>query len=346
MDELGLQKIKEEAMVSLSGSADISALEIAIQNYLGKDGKLAEIFKLLGKLGKEERATLGVRANELKHELSLLAESRRKELDVAVGKKDEKWIDVTLPADKLPIGHLHPLTQTLDQIVGIFHGMGFEIFDGPEAENEWYAFDALNIPKDHPTRDGWDTLYLSDKYLLRPHTSPGQIRYMETHQPPLRIVLPGRCFRRDAIDASHEVNFYHIEGLMVDRQISVASFKAIIEEFFRQFFASNEKDSGKLSCKVRLRPSYFPFTEPSFEVDLSCVLCGQKGCPACKGTGWMEIMGAGMVHPNVFANTGIDSNKWQGFAFGMGVERLAMIKHKINDIRLFYDGGREFLEQF
>jgi phenylalanyl-tRNA synthetase alpha chain len=169
---------------------------------------------------------------------------------------------------------------------------------------------------------------------------------MENHQPPLRIILPGRCFRRDAIDASHEVNFYQVEGLLVDKAISVANFKAIIEEFFKQFFADSERDSDQMSCKVRLRPSYFPFTEPSFEVDLACVHCRQRGCPACKGTGWMEIMGAGMVHPSVFANAGVDASVWQGFAFGMGVERLAMIRHKINDIRLFYDGGANFLKQF
>lgn len=346
MDENDLIKIKNEAAAALDSAADSESLEAATQSFLGKEGKLSLVFRSFGSLAPETRSAMGFRANKIKQELEDLADAKRIEIETKFGKKESDWVDVTLPAAKLEIGHIHPLTQTIDRIVEIFHGMGFEIFNGPEVENEWYAFDALNIPQDHPTRDNWDTLYVSDKQLLRPHTSPGQIRYMENHQPPLRIILPGRCYRRDAIDASHEVNFYQVEGLMVDKKISVANFKGIIEEFFKQFFSNTEKDGDKLSCGVRLRPSYFPFTEPSFEVDLACVNCGQKGCSACKGTGWMEIMGAGMVHPNVFANAGVDASIWRGFAFGMGVERLAMIRHKINDIRLFYDGGQTFLEQF
>lgn len=346
MDENELQKIREKAANALNSAADIGTLETIIGSYLGKEGKLSLVFRSFASLSPETRSVMGIKANEIKRDLTALAEARRQAFVAKNGDDVADWLDVTLPAAKLEIGHIHPLTQTIDRIVGIFHGMGFEVFDGPEIESDWYAFDALNIPKDHPTRDTWDSLFISDKQVLRPHTSPGQIRYMENHQPPLRIILPGRCFRRDAIDASHEINFHHIEGLMVDKDISVANFKAIIEEFFRQYFADSEKDSDRMSCIVRLRPSYFPFTEPSFEVDLGCVLCGQKGCSACKGTGWMEIMGAGMVHPNVFANAGVDASVWQGFAFGMGVERLAMIRHKINDIRLFYDGGTNFLNQF
>jgi len=215
------------------------------------------------------------------------------------------------------------------------------VVEGPEIENEWYNFDALNIPKDHPARDMWDTLYLKpQKLLLRTHTSPVQIRYLERNQPPLRIIVPGRVYRREATDASHEINFYQVEGLMVDRKgkVSVANFKAIIEEFVKRFFGQ--------SVQIRLRPSFFPFTEPSFEVDISCVVCSQKGCSTCQGTGWIEAMGAGMVHPNVFKNAGLNPQEWQGFAFGMGMDRLAMMKYKINDIRLFYGGDLRFLNQF
>jgi len=238
--------------------------------------------------------------------------------------------------------------------------MGFSIVEGPEIETEWYNFDALNIPKDHPARDLWNTLWLRQnnrpRLLLRTHTSPVQVRYMEKNQPPLRIIVPGRVFRHEATDASHEVNFYHLEGLMVDkaysrqsrdgssesliqnRDVSVANFKAIIQKFYQKFFEKN--------VEIRLIPCYFPFTEPSFEVDITCLACGGKGCPACQKTGWMEMMGAGMVHPNVFKNSGLNPKEWQGFAFGMGLDRLAMMKYKINDIRLFYSGDLRFLEQF
>jgi len=219
--------------------------------------------------------------------------------------------------------------------------MGFSVVEGPEIENEWYNFDALNIPKDHPARDMWDTLYLKNpKLLLRTHTSPVQIRFMEKNQPPLRIIVPGRVFRHEATDASHEINFYHVEGLMVDKKgkVNAANFKAIIEEFFSRFFRKR--------VEIRLRPSYFPFTEPSFEIDVSCPICNGRGCPACKNSGWVETLGAGMVHPNVIKNSGLDQKIWQGFAFGIGMDRLAMMKYKINDIRLFYSGDLRFLQQF
>jgi len=220
----------------------------------------------------------------------------------------------------------------------IFEHMGFSVVEGTEIENEWYNFDALNIPKDHPARDLWDTFYLKAGLLLRTHTSPMQVRFMEKNQPPLRIIVPGRVFRHEATDASHEVNFYQIEGLMVGEDISAANFKAIVEEFFKRFF---EKP-----IKIRMRPGYFPFTEPSFEVDLLCINCLGQGCSACQKTGWMEMMGAGMVHPQVFKNSGLNPKFWQGFAFGMGLDRLAMMKYKINDIRLFYSGDLRFLQQF
>jgi len=220
----------------------------------------------------------------------------------------------------------------------IFQVMGFYVAEGPEMENEWYNFDALNIPKDHPARDMWDTFYLKNGLILRTHTSPVQIRYLEKNQPPLRIIVPGRIFRHEATDASHEFNLYQVEGLMVDREISAANFKAIILEFLKRFL---EKE-----VKIRMRPSFFPFTEPSFEVDMSCTVCGGKGCSTCGKTGWLEMMGAGMVHPAVFKAVGLNPKNWQGFAFGMGMERLAMMKYRVNDIRLFYSGDFKFLDQF
>ena len=247
-------------------------------------------------------------------------------------------IDVTVPGERHEVGHLHPLTLVKRKIEEIFQGMGFSVIEGPEVENEWYNFDALNIPKDHPARDLWDTFYLKNGLLLRTHTSPVQIRYMEKHQPPFRIIVPGRIFRHEATDASHEINFYQVEGLMVGKDISAANFKAIIEEFLSRFF-------GK-KVKARLRPSFFPFTEPSFEVDMTCLVCNEKGCSVCSKRCWIEIMGAGMVHPNVLKAGGINPKNWQGFAFGIGMDRLAMMKYKVDDIRLFYSNDLRFLKQF
>jgi phenylalanyl-tRNA synthetase alpha chain len=358
MESLDLEKIKSAATIEISKAQNSNELDLEYKKYLDKDGILGEFFKSMGGLSKEERAQAGVKANEVKKELVALFEQKKsqfRELDKAESAQND-WIDVTLPGIAPEIGHLHPFTLIERKVIEIFSGMGFEIVESQEIENEWYNFDALNIPKEHPARDVFDTLFLVDGSPLRPHTSPGQVRYMEGHQPPLRIIAPGRVFRRDAVDASHMPNFYQIEGLMVDKAISVANFKAIIDEFFKQFFCDSEggfETSAKNPAKsiaaaenIRLRPSFFPFTEPSFEVDLRCVHCAGKGCSACKGTGWMEIMGAGMVHPNVLKNAGLNPQFWQGFAFGIGMDRLAMIKYKVNDIRLFYDGDQRFLDQF
>jgi phenylalanyl-tRNA synthetase alpha chain len=358
MESLDLEKIKSAAIIEISKAQNSNELDLGYKKYLDKDGILGEFFKSMGGLSKEERAQSGVKANEVKKELVALFEQKRSQLresDKAVSAQND-WIDVTLPGIAPEIGHLHPFTLIERKVIEIFGGMGFEIVESQEIENEWYNFDALNIPKEHPARDVFDTLFLVDGSPLRPHTSPGQVRYMEGHQPPLRIIAPGRVFRRDAVDASHMPNFYQIEGLMVDKAISVANFKAIIDEFFKQFFcdskggcetsAKNHAKSIAAAENIRLRPSFFPFTEPSFEVDLRCVHCAGKGCSACKGTGWMEIMGAGMVHPNVLKNAGLNPQFWQGFAFGIGMDRLAMIKYKVNDIRLFYDGDQRFLDQF
>jgi len=254
---------------------------------------------------------------------------------------EKELFDITVPGEKPVLGHLHPLTQVKRKTEEIFQAMGFSLIEGPEIETEWYNFDALNMPKEHPARDVLSlgkTLYLKAGGLMRSHTSSVQIRYMEKNNPPFRIVAPGRIFRQEATDSSHEINFYQLEGLMVDKDISVANFKAIIEEFFQRFF--NQK------IKTRLRPSYFPFVEPGFEVDLMCLNCRGKSCSVCSKTGWLEMMGAGMVHPNVFKFSGLNLKFWQGFAFGMGLDRLAMMKYKINDIRLFYSGDLRFLNQF
>ena len=246
--------------------------------------------------------------------------------------------DITVPGERIIGGHLHPLTLVRRKIEEIFQAMGFSIVEGPEVETEWYNFDALNIPKDHPARDVWDTFYLKKGGLLRTHTSPVQVRYMQTHQPPFRIIVPGRIFRHEATDASHEINFYQVEGLMVGKEISASNFKAIIQEFLSRFFDKR--------IAIRLRPSFFPFTEPSFEVDIKCLVCGGRGCSVCSRTCWLEVIGAGMVHPNVLRAGGINPRNWQGFAFGLGMDRLAMMKYKIDDIRLFYSGDLRFLQQF
>lgn len=253
-------------------------------------------------------------------------------------KKDEKPFDPTLPGVEFKKGRLHPLTQTKREVMGIFNKMGFEIIEGPEMETEWYNFDALNIPKDHPARDMWDTFWLKNGKLLRTHTSPVQARYMEENRPPLKIVAPGKVFRHEATDASHEFQLYQLEGLMLDEDITMANLKGVLLQFFKMFL--NEE------VTVRLRPSYFPFTEPSCEVDVSCVICEGAGCSLCSQTGWLEMAGAGMVHPQVLKNVELDSEKWQGFAFGVGLDRLTMIKHRIPEIRWFHSGDLRFLKQF
>ena len=340
MIKIDPQGLKKEAEKEIEKSQDLKELDRVFKRYLGKQGQLTQILRSLGKMPKAKRIKAGKEANKVKNTLKVKFDQKvqkiKKELkrEVKVG----EWIDITVPGKKPIFGHLHPLTQTKKRVEEIFQLMGFSVVEGLEVETEWYNFDALNIPKNHPARDLWDTIYLEGGNLLRTHTSPMQIRYMEKNQPPLRIIIPGRVFRREATDASHEINFYQIEGLMVDKNISIGNFKAIIEEFFRRFF---EKP-----VEIRLRPGFFPFVEPGFEVDMSCLVCGGKGCSTCQKTGWMEMLGAGMVHPNVFKNAGLNPKAWQGFAFGTGMDRLAMMKYKINDIRLFYSGDLRFLNQF
>lgn len=340
MVKINLKSLKNQAQNKIGKAKDLKELNEIFKKYLGKRGELTQILRSLEKLPKTKRVKIGREANELKNFLRIKFDQKAKDVKEKIIKaaKEGEWIDITAPGKKPALGHLHPLTLVKRKAEEIFQSMGFEIVEGPEMETEWYNFDALNIPKDHPARDLWDTFYLKNGLLLRTHTSPVQIRYMEKNQPPLRIIVPGTVFRHEATDPSHEFQLYQVEGLMVDKKISVANLKAIISEFFRRFF---EKNIG-----FRLRPDFFPFTEPSFDIAITCLVCGGKGCPVCKETGWVEVAGAGMVHPNVFKACKLVPKDWQGWAFGFGLERLAMMKYKINDIRLFRSGDLRFLNQF
>lgn len=313
------------------------------KKYLGRNSEFNQILKGIKDLSEEEKKKIGQLANNSKIEIQNLIDKTQKELEKDNFDFKKEKIDVTIPGKKVKTGHLHILTQVRNEIESIFTGMGFEIADGPEVETEKNNFDALNIPKDHPARDAWDTFWIKTKdkkerIALRPHTSPVQVRYMQKNNPPFSIIAPGKCFRHEATDAVHEHTFYQFEALVVGNDVSVANFKFIGEQFFSKFF--------KRDIKVRLRPSFFPFTEPSFEFDISCTVCGGKGCKSCKGGGWLEMGGAGMVNQEVFVASGYPRNKYQGFAWGFGLERLAMMKYKINDIRLFHGGDLRFINQF
>lgn len=352
----------EAALAQATTAEACEALRI---EYLGRKGLITTWFGRLGALPPDERGRVGAELNERKQRYAARLRERRQQ--VALGRPAGRTLDLTLPGLQPLVGHPHILSQTLERIVAVFVEMGFAIAEGPEVETEWNNFDALNIPPDHPSRDAFDTFYLSafaerpelypevkakadiavkpggrsripDRRLLRSHTSPVQVRVMERTRPPLRIVVPGVVFRPDATDASHSFMFHQVEGLMVDAQVSFADLKGVLTHFGRRFFGS--------SAAIRLRPHYFPFTEPSTEVDVSCLFCQGRGCRVCGRKGWLEIMGAGMVHPNVFRAVGYDARRWQGFAFGMGVERLAMLRHGIDDIRLFFENDVRFLQQF
>jgi phenylalanyl-tRNA synthetase alpha chain len=335
---------KKEVENEINSAKDLKELDQIFKKYLGKNGEIIIGLRNLRNLPKEKRAKAGKELNILKSFIEKeLKEKREKMRLVGVSAEEAGWIDITIPGRKPSIGHLHPLTQTKRKFEEIFQSMGFSVIEGPEIENEWYNFEALNLPAHHPARSTFclslcRTFYLKGGNLLRSHTSSVQVRYMEKHQPPLRIIVPGRVFRNEATDAKHEFNLYQIEGLMVDKSVSIANFKAILQEFLNKFFQK--------PVKMRLRPSYFPFTEPSFEVDIECVVCSGKGCPTCLRSGWIEMMGAGMVHPSVFKNVGLNPKDWQGFAFGIGMDRFAMMKYKINDIRFFNSGDLRFLQQF
>lgn len=340
MPKASLKLLKNAFQKDLEQAKNQVLLDEVLKKYLGKQGELTLILRSLEKMPKAKRAKIGRESNELRDFIKKAAEEKLKKLGPLLGVSEKKeWFDITVPGKKPVLGHLHPLTQSKREVEEIFQSMGFSIAQGPEMENEWYNFDALNIPKNHPARDQWDTFWLKNtKYLLRTHTSPVQIRYMENHKPPLRIIAPGNVFRHEATDASHEFQLAQVEGLMVDKRVSAANFKAVIQEFFKRFFSQE--------VKIRLRPDFFPFTEPSFDVSITCLVCAGKGCSACKNSGWVELAGAGMVHPNVFKSAGLNPKEWTGWAFGFGLERLTMMKYKINDIRLFRFGDLRFLNQF
>ena len=328
-----------QAEAAVAASADVAAAEDIRVRYLGKKGLLTEQLKSLGGLPPEERPRVGALVNQAKDALQEKIGARKQQLESAATNQQlsREVLDVTLPGRGVRQGGPHPITRTLERLENLFTRMGFEIADGPEIEDDYHNFEALNIPPSHPSRAMHDTFYFDAHRLLRTHTSPVQVRYMQQHQPPLRIIAPGRVYRCDS-DVTHTPMFHQIEGLLVDETVSFADLKGVLSDFLGQFF---EKP-----LKVRFRPSYFPFTEPSAEVDISCVICAAKGCRVCKNTGWLEVLGCGMVHPEVFRHVGIDSERWTGFAFGLGVERLAMLRYGVNDLRLFYENDLRFLQQF
>ncbi|VAX37493.1 Phenylalanyl-tRNA synthetase alpha chain [hydrothermal vent metagenome] len=337
--------IKQTAEKDINAVTNEQELESFRIKYLGRKGLMVQIYASLAKATKEEKPLIGKESNILKNKLTQYIEDKKKAF-AAVQKTPQQSLDVTIPGVSRPAGFQHILTQTIDEICGLFEGFGFVVEDGPEIETEMNNFEGLNIPADHPARDGFDTFYLNapdpdhDEWnlLLRSHTSPGQIRIMKEHKPPLAIVIPGRVYRPDAVDASHSFMFHQIEGLLVDTDIKFSDLKGLLTAFCKRLFGEK--------IKMRFRPHYFPFTEPSAEVDISCYICDGKGCSVCGRNGWLEIMGCGMVHPQVFKAVGYPKGKYTGLAFGLGVERMAMLKYGIGDIRLFYENDKRFLEQF
>ena len=335
----GLGELQGQALAAIEEATDLKALDEARVQYLGKKGVLTEQLKALGSLPHEERKAAGQRINEAKQAVQHAIEARRTTLEQEelASRLAADRIDVTLPGRGQQSGGLHPVTRTLERIEALFAGLGFAVAEGPEIEDDHHNFAALNIPETHPARAMHDTFYFDAHTVLRTHTSPVQIRVMENQAPPLRVIAPGRVYRCDS-DLTHTPMFHQVEGLLVDKDVSFADLKGLLDQFLKHFF---ERDLG-----VRFRPSYFPFTEPSAEVDMECVMCGGKGCRVCSHTGWLEVLGCGMVHPKVFEAVGIDNEQYTGFAFGMGVERLAMLRYGVNDLRLFFENDLRFLRQF
>ena len=341
--EKQIEELRSNAIAAIDKAAkSLNDLNDIRVKYLGKKGELTSILRGMGKLSAEDRPRIGQIVNKARQELEdLIAEKneqlKQEELETRL---INERIDVTLPGRTNPHGHIHPLTLTLLQIKEIFMRMGFSVEEGPEIEKDYYNFEALNLPKDHPARDMQDSFYITEDILMRSQTSPVQARTMEAHEPnsPIRMIAPGRVYRRDDYDATHSPMFTQVEGMVIDKGISLADLKGTLETFLKQTFGPK--------VKVRFRPSFFPFTEPSAEVDISCVMCKGKGCRVCKGTGWLEILGSGMIHTNVLKMSGYDPEQVSGFAFGMGVERIAMLVYGIDDLRLFYDNDLRFLKQF
>ncbi len=334
-----LDRMVASAKQAIERSQDLKELEQLRIDYLGKKGSITAQLKQLGKLPAEERPAAGEKINIAKKAVHASLEQRKtilKTLDLEQRLASET-IDVSLPGRGQSNGSLHPVTQTIDRIVSLFSSAGFEIAEGPEIEDDYHNFEALNIPANHPARAMHDTFYIDDNTVLRTHTSPVQIRVMENNQPPLRIIAPGRVYRCDS-DLTHTPMFHQVEGFVIDKDVNFAQLKGLLDQFLSAFFEQ--------ALPLRFRPSYFPFTEPSAEVDIACVMCKGKGCRVCSHTGWLEIMGCGMIHPNVFNATGIDNEEYTGFAFGLGVERMAMLRYGVNDLRLFFENDSRFLQQF
>ena len=332
-----IEKLRATALEELAKCDDIEALRI---KYLGKKGELTALLRGMGSVSPEERPKIGQLVNELRATIEGAIEEKQKELSEKAleAKLRAQKIDVTVPGKEIPVGRRHPLAQTEKTMRDVFVGLGFTVAEGPEVEYDYYNFEALNLPKNHPARDTQDTFYITDNILLRSQTSPVQVRVMEKQKPPIRIISPGRVYRADPADASHSPIFHQLEGLCVDKGITMSDLKGVLELFAKKMFGEN--------TRVRFRPHHFPFTEPSAEVDVSCFVCGGKGCKLCKGEGWIEILGAGMVHPFVLSNCDIDPEVYSGFAFGVGIERVAMIMLGIDDMRLLYENDERFLSQF
>lgn len=336
-----LEELKRRALEDTRSAQDSDQLNQVRIRYLGKKGELTAILRGMGKLAPEDRPVVGREANRIRDEIEAELEHRQRELEAQELSRrlEAEAIDVTLPGYPVQPGRAHPISQVLERVEEIFLGMGFEVFEGPEVEFDYYNFEALNIPPEHPARDMQDSFYFTSNILLRTHTSPGQIRVMQKMAPrlPVRVIIPGKVYRRDD-DATHSPMFHQVEGLLVDEGITFGNLKGTLLAFARQMFGPGQQ--------IRLRPSYFPFTEPSAEVDISCIICGGAGCRTCGNSGWLEILGAGMVHPQVLANGGYDPERVSGFAFGMGIERIAMLKYGIDDLRLFFENDLRFLAQF
>ena len=337
-----LAKIRAEALAAFAGAQDSAQLDALRVQYLGKKGELTAVLKMMGKLSPEERPQMGQLANDVRAALERALEERGRELEAAALERrlKEEAVDVTIPGKAVSLGHKHPMSIALDEIKEIFIGMGFDVLDGPEIELASYNFDRLNADEGHPSRDWSDTFYFDkdSRVMLRSQTSPMQVRAMETRSLPIRIIAPGRVYRKDEVDATHSPMFHQVEGMVIDKDVTMADLKGTLNTVVEQLY-------GK-GTKTRFRPHHFPFTEPSCEMDVQCHKCGGVGCPTCKGEGWIELLGAGMIHPRVLEMSGIDPNEWSGWAFGMGLERTAMRRFKISDLRLIFENDMRFLSQF
>lgn len=335
-----LEALREQALRELEDLHTPKDLEEFRIRVMGKKGSLTEVLRGMGSLPAEERPKVGQLVNQLRSELETALAQRETEIQEAIKAQrlQEETLDVTMPGKQPAIGGLHPLNIVLEDMIDIFQSMGFDVVDGPEVETDEYCFEKLNLPKDHPARDMQDTFYITENLLLRTQTSAAQARIMEQRKPPIRIICPGRVYRADEVDATHSPVFHQVEGLVVDKGITMCDLKGVLEQFAHEIYGPE--------TKVKFRPSFFPFTEPSVEVDVTCSECGGKGCRVCKGSGWIEILGAGMVHPRVLAGCGIDPEEYSGFAFGIGLDRLTTTRYKISDIRLLFENDLRFLEQF